>query len=165
MSCLFYHWTANASRSTKSVGHGQTRADRSKPWPSFQLLRQLCLYRPCKCVHIIKWPNLKLKTRPIQLLGSLPLAFVLPVSALKQIWLLNLSLFSLSQCRQDWIWTLELCIMSRLFYHWTANASSSNNSLEHGQTKVNRTKPVPQFQLLTRPCLYRPCNCTHNKMA
>ncbi len=29
-------------------------------------------------VHITKQPNLKLKTRPKQLLGSLPLAFVLP---------------------------------------------------------------------------------------
>jgi hypothetical protein len=27
---------------------------------------------------ITKWPNLKLKTRPKQLLGSLPLAFALP---------------------------------------------------------------------------------------
>jgi hypothetical protein len=29
-------------------------------------------------VHITKQPNLKLKTRPKQLLGSLPLAFKLP---------------------------------------------------------------------------------------
>jgi hypothetical protein len=29
-------------------------------------------------VHITKQPNLKLKTRPKQLLGSLPLAFALP---------------------------------------------------------------------------------------
>ncbi len=29
-------------------------------------------------VHITKQPNLKLKTRPEQLLGSLPLAFALP---------------------------------------------------------------------------------------
>jgi hypothetical protein len=31
----------------------------------------------------MKWPNLKLKTRPKQLLGSLPLAFVLPGGMLR----------------------------------------------------------------------------------
>ncbi len=30
------------------------------------------------CTHFVKRPNLKLKTRPKQLLGSLPLAFELP---------------------------------------------------------------------------------------
>jgi hypothetical protein len=33
------------------------------------------------CTHFVKQPNLKLKTRPKQLLGFLPLAFELPASA------------------------------------------------------------------------------------
>ncbi len=36
-------------------------------------------------VHIIKQPTLKLKTRPKRLLGSLPLAFALPLSALESV--------------------------------------------------------------------------------
>ncbi len=42
------------------------------------------LRRACIChaiAWITKWPNLKLKTRPKQLLGSLLLAFVLPDSS------------------------------------------------------------------------------------
>ncbi len=33
------------------------------------------------CIHFVKQPNLKLKTQPKQLLGSLPLAFMLPAQA------------------------------------------------------------------------------------
>jgi len=32
------------------------------------------------CYYEAKWPNLKLKTRPKQLLGSIPLASVLPAA-------------------------------------------------------------------------------------
>jgi hypothetical protein len=34
------------------------------------------------CIHFAKRPNLKFKTRPKQLLGSLPLAFELPTPTL-----------------------------------------------------------------------------------
>jgi len=36
------------------------------------------VYAICYIAYITKWPYLKLKTQPKQLLGSLPLAFVLP---------------------------------------------------------------------------------------
>jgi hypothetical protein len=46
--------------------------------------RKLGRVRTCFCIcravaYITKWPNLKLQTQPKQLLGYLPLAFVLPV--------------------------------------------------------------------------------------
>ncbi len=41
-------------------------------------LRRGCIYNVIAC--ITKWPNLKLKTQPEQLLGYLPLAFALTKS-------------------------------------------------------------------------------------
>ncbi len=47
----------------------------SMPWESFVLVQAK------NYTHFVKQPNLKLKTRPKQLLGSLPLAFELPAMA------------------------------------------------------------------------------------
>jgi hypothetical protein len=60
---------------------GQTSADRTKPGPSFQLKKW-----PFACctfmVLLKKLSKLKLKTRPKQNLGSLPLDFALPSQSL-----------------------------------------------------------------------------------
>jgi len=42
--------------------------------------RSGCMCAMHLCCFEAKWPSLKLKTRPKQLFGSLPLAFVLPAS-------------------------------------------------------------------------------------
>ncbi len=62
------------------VSKAMDEVKRMRPGPSFQLSKRLlvCL---CFCCCETKRPNLKLKTRPKQLLGSLPLAFALPDSA------------------------------------------------------------------------------------
>jgi hypothetical protein len=41
--------------------------------------RSGCMYAICFCCYEAKQPNIKLETRPKQLLGSLLLAFALPV--------------------------------------------------------------------------------------
>ncbi len=52
---------------------------RSKPGLSFQLWMLALLFMPCYTLFATKQPNLKLKTWPKQLLGSLQLAFILPI--------------------------------------------------------------------------------------
>jgi hypothetical protein len=59
--------------------HGQTSANRTKPGPSFQLQKLLCVCAMQLSCFETKLPNLMLKTRPKQLLGSLPLDIALPV--------------------------------------------------------------------------------------
>jgi hypothetical protein len=58
--------------------HGQTLADRDKPRAEFSTLEVAA----CHAMHLLHsiaiWPNLELKTRPKQLLGSLPLDITLP---------------------------------------------------------------------------------------
>jgi hypothetical protein len=44
--------------------------------------RSSCICAMHLCCLEAKWPSLKLKTQPKQLLGSLPLAFALPACAL-----------------------------------------------------------------------------------
>ncbi len=57
--------------------HGQSSANKTKPGPSFQLLKWSFV---CCTILVlsIKLTNLKLKTQPKQLLGSLPLVIALP---------------------------------------------------------------------------------------
>jgi hypothetical protein len=57
-------------------------------------------------VHITKQPNLKLKTRPKQLLGSLPLAFVLPRGG-QLYWTFTLCYFSLPR-HKAWLKAFQL---------------------------------------------------------
>ncbi len=59
------------------IEHGQTLANRTKPGPSLQVEKWLCL---CYLLMFLlsKQPSLKLKTRPKQFLGSLPLDIALP---------------------------------------------------------------------------------------
>ncbi len=57
--------------------HGQTTVSRTKPGPSFNS-RSGCMCARHLFCYEAKQPNLKLKTRPKQLLGSLPIVFALP---------------------------------------------------------------------------------------
>jgi len=57
--------------------HGQTLANRTKPGASFQLYNVLHVYAMQLWYYETILPNLKLKTRPKQLLGSLPLDIAL----------------------------------------------------------------------------------------
>jgi hypothetical protein len=44
-------------------------------WVEFSSLDSTIFVQGMKCIHFVKQPNLKLKTWPKQLLGSLQLAF------------------------------------------------------------------------------------------
>ncbi len=55
----------------KLLFHGQTSANRTKPGPSFQLQKRSFASRGFKVLSV-KLLNLKLNTRPKQLLGFLP---------------------------------------------------------------------------------------------
>jgi hypothetical protein len=61
-----------------SHGQGQTLADRTKPGPSFNC-RSGCLCALDLLFREAIRPNLKLKTRPKQLIDSLPLDIALPL--------------------------------------------------------------------------------------
>jgi len=45
-----------------------------KPWAEFSSLDSAVFVQAMNSIHFVKQPNLKLKTRPKQILGSLPLA-------------------------------------------------------------------------------------------
>jgi hypothetical protein len=77
--------------------HGQTSANRTKPGPSFQLLKWLCVRAMQLSCFETKLPNLMLKTRPKQLLGSLPLDIALPALPKKYF------LHSYSAVSQTWV--------------------------------------------------------------
>jgi hypothetical protein len=63
--------------------HGQTLASRTKLGQVFNF-RYGCVCTPCTIYTKTELPNLKWKTQPKQLLGSLPLAFALPVESLNE---------------------------------------------------------------------------------
>jgi hypothetical protein len=50
------------------------------PWAEFSSLDSAVFVPAMDWIHFVKQPNLKLKTQPKQLLGSLTLAFELPGS-------------------------------------------------------------------------------------
>ncbi len=56
--------------------HGRTLVDRTNPGPSFQMQK---FQDACYALTEQLRPNLELKTRPRQPLGSLPLGIALPV--------------------------------------------------------------------------------------
>jgi hypothetical protein len=60
------------------LNHGQTSTISTKPGPSFNF-RSGHLHAATFLVLSVKLPNLKLKTRPKQLLGSLPVVITLPI--------------------------------------------------------------------------------------
>ncbi len=83
--------------------HGQTQANRTKPGPSFQLQKWLCVCTMQLSCFETKLPNLLLKIRPKQLLGYLPLDIPLPVrceQTLRQFRQLVHSLFRLTLVAQ-----------------------------------------------------------------
>ncbi len=59
--------------------HGQILADRTSPGQGFQLKKWLHAYHMHLLPSVAIRPNLELKTRSEQLLGSLPLVIALPV--------------------------------------------------------------------------------------
>ncbi len=59
------------------IKHGQTLADRTSPWLSFQLWKW-CMHTMHLLPSVAIQPNSELKTWPKQLLGSLPLLIAHP---------------------------------------------------------------------------------------
>jgi hypothetical protein len=65
-------------RKKKEIDNGQTYADRTNPWPSFQLYDMLVVWRALIMQYLAIQPNVELKTWSKQLLGCLPFDIELP---------------------------------------------------------------------------------------
>ncbi len=95
-------------------------------------LRHVCIRHAI--AYITKWPNLKLKTRPKQLLGSLPLAFALPGFSFQ-----NMRRWSRLKHHQHMLWHmlapllspyLQELILSIIYLHFSSYRSSNRLGFE-----------------------------------
>ncbi len=110
-----------------------------KPWAEFSTLEVAAFHAMHSLRSIALWPNLELKTRPKQLLDSLPLEIAIPgwgnLTWINQQWHGQSTYISCMWWRESTLNTIEILFNKTVHFVWVLE---NLNSLE-GATSFGRT--------------------------